>query len=140
MSKLRILFVDDSREDVEIACWQLERAGLALTPSSVCSEQELTAALQRELPDLIVSDFCMPSFDGWAALLIVQKLAPAIPFIFHSGSVDDESFREALARGAYGCVNKERADAFVKLVQDAARSVAPDECPSLLAGPTLIPG
>jgi CheY-like chemotaxis protein len=113
------LFVDDDRDDVEVACWRLSKAGIEVRPRIVESEPALRQELMQSTPDLIVSDFTMPVFDGWGALRIAKALAPDIPFVFHSGSIGPERCRTALERGAYGCVEKNHSAEFIQLVKQA---------------------
>jgi CheY-like chemotaxis protein len=117
-----ILFVDDSPEDVELAQIKLSTAGVGLAAARVCTELELLDRLGRHLPNLIVSDFSMPGFDGLAALTISLRTAPQIPFIFHSGSIGEERCRQALKRGAYGCIEKDDIESLVKLAKYAIAS------------------
>ena len=117
-----LLFVDDSEDDADIARWRLTRAGIAVRHARVCSRQELIDELNEHRPDLVISDFSMPGFDGWGALNIAQMLAPDIPFIFHSGTIGEERCRTALTRGAFGCVEKEAPADFIELVRRALTS------------------
>ena len=114
-----VVFVDDSLDDVDIACWRLAKAGIELETTLVCSQRDLIGELSQRQPLLIISDFSMPGFDGWGALQISQMLAPATPFIFHSGTIGEERCKLALARGAFGCVEKERPARFIELVKQA---------------------
>jgi CheY-like chemotaxis protein len=114
-----VVFVDDSLDDTDIARWRLAKAGIELQASVVCSEPELISELTHLCPDLIVSDFSMPGFDGWGALRVSQALAPAAPFIFHSGTIGAERCKIALSLGVYGCVEKNYSAQFVELVKKA---------------------
>ena len=120
-----VVFVDDSLDDVDIACWRLAKAGIELATTLVCSQRDLVGELGQRHPMLIISDFSMPGFDGWSALQISQTLAPAAPFIFHSGTIGEERCRIALTRGAFGCVEKEHPAQFIDLVRRALRLSEP---------------
>jgi diguanylate cyclase (GGDEF)-like protein/PAS domain S-box-containing protein len=72
----------------------------------VDNEQQFVDALRSETPDLILSDFTLPQFDGMSALRIAQELAPDIPFIFVSGTIGEERAIEALKLGATDYVLK----------------------------------
>ncbi|HEX4674578.1 MAG TPA: EAL domain-containing protein, partial [Steroidobacteraceae bacterium] len=61
----------------------------------------------RELrPHLVISDFSLPGYDGSAALSLVRREAPDVPFIFLSGTIGEERAIEALKAGAVDYVLK----------------------------------
>jgi diguanylate cyclase (GGDEF)-like protein len=66
----------------------------------------MRTALRAELPDLILSDFGLPKFDGMSALAVAISEAPNIPFIFLTGMVGEELAIEALKCGAIDYVLK----------------------------------
>ena len=65
---VNLLFIEDSRDDVQLALLALERDGLRPSWRHVATEMELREALKSSTPDAILSDFSMPEFDGLAAL------------------------------------------------------------------------
>ncbi len=97
---LRVLLIEDSESDAELAMWRLKEAGYVCTFRCAVNEIEMRAALRAELPDLILSDFSLPGFDGMSALAIARAEAPAVPFIFLSGTIGEERAIEALKCGA----------------------------------------
>src|SRR5215472_920308 len=103
---LRVLLIEDSPSDAELAMWRLKQAGYACTFECVTDEPQMRAALAAGLPDLILSDFSLPGFDGMAALAIARAVAPDVPFIFLSGTIGEERAIEALKRGAIDYVLK----------------------------------
>src|SRR5262249_11269792 len=82
------------------------RAGLRVTHRIVDTEESFTDALREFAPDVILSDFSMPGFDGMAALAIARELAPDIPFVFVSGTIGEEYAIRALKNGATDYVLK----------------------------------
>jgi PAS domain S-box-containing protein len=70
---------------------------------------------------LILADYTLPSFDGLSALKIAQQDWPQIPFIFVSGTLDEEVAIEALKIGATDYVFKTRLSRIVPSVQRALR-------------------
>jgi len=113
----RILFVEDSEEDVELCQIALQRAGVDCDILVAEDERELRDAFAGFDPDLVVSDFRLPTLNGWQALTISREVRPDIPFLFSSGAIEGERGREALARGADGYVEKGNAREFVQLVR-----------------------
>ena len=104
---VNLLFIEDSRDDVQLALLALERDGLRPSWKRVATEMELREALKSSTPDAILSDFSMPEFDGLAALEISRQFAPRVPFIFVSGTIGEERAIEAIRRGATDYVLKD---------------------------------
>src|SRR5262245_36584744 len=67
--ELRSLLVEDSPADAELCQRELRRAGLRFTARCVDTRPAFESALKDFDPDLVLSDFSMPtSFDGLMAL------------------------------------------------------------------------
>src|SRR6266403_5263258 len=116
---LRVLLIEDSQSDAELAMWRLKQAGYVCTFRCVVNELEMRAALGAELPDLILSDFSLPGFDGMTALAIARAEAPGVPFIFVSGTIGEERAIEALKCGAIDYVLKSNPKRLVPAVERA---------------------
>src|SRR5579862_974589 len=116
---LRILMVEDSTADAELAIWRLKQGGYVCAPRRVVTAADMRAALTAELPDIILSDFSLPQFDGIAALAIAREMAPDIPFIFLSGTIGEERAIEALKSGAIDYVLKGNSKRLVPAVERA---------------------
>jgi len=116
---LRVLLIEDSQSDAELAMWRLKQAGYVCAFRCVVNEIEMRAALRAELPDLILSDFSLPAFDGMSALAIARAEAPGVPFIFLSGTIGEERAIEALKCGAIDYVLKSNPKRLVPAVERA---------------------
>ena len=102
----RVLMVEDVPHEAELVVHHLERAGLRFDWRRVETEEALRAHLNEFLPDIILSDFNLPQFDGISALRIVREVAPTKPFIFVSGTIGEERAIDALHAGAADYVLK----------------------------------
>lgn len=122
--ELRVLLVEDSASDAELTMWRLKQAGYACQFQCVVNEQQMRNALRAGLPDLILSDFSLPSFDGMSALAIARAEAPAVPFIFLSGTIGEERAIEALKCGAIDYVLKSNSKRLVPAVERALEDAA----------------
>ncbi|MGQ9594582.1 MAG: response regulator [Anaerolineae bacterium] len=71
MSAARILVVDDSRLAQKMIRDRLESAGYTVVTAS--SGEEALAWLQREVPDLVISDVVMPGIDGYELCRRMRK-------------------------------------------------------------------
>jgi diguanylate cyclase (GGDEF)-like protein/PAS domain S-box-containing protein len=103
---VRVLFVEDMPAEAELELRELKRAGLRVAHRLVDTEQAFREALHGFAPDVILSDFSMPHFDGMAALSIARERLPDIPFIFVSGTIGEEYAIRALKNGATDYVLK----------------------------------
>ena len=82
------------------------------------------SALQKRRPDLILSDFSLPHFDGIRALDLAVTYAPETPFIYVSGTIGEERAIEALRRGATDYVLKTNLARLSPAVERALREAS----------------
>jgi diguanylate cyclase (GGDEF)-like protein len=103
---VRVLLTEDVAADAELELRELKRAGLRFTSLVVETEAAFVEALREFAPEVILSDFSMPGFDGMAALALSRELAPEVPFVFVSGTIGEEYAIRALHSGATDYVLK----------------------------------
>jgi CheY-like chemotaxis protein len=103
---LRILFLEDNPPDVELVERALLRSGLDFTISVTDSKNGYTRLLDEFKPDLILSDYSLPTFDALAAFTIKQEKGNDAPFIIVSG-MSDEDLRILLKKGISDYVLKD---------------------------------
>ena len=103
---LRILLLEDSIEDAELVARELKRTGMLHELLRVETQTDFLAALYEYDPQLILSDFALPQFDGLSALKLVRELRPNTPFIFVSGTLGEARAVESLKSGASDYVIK----------------------------------
>jgi diguanylate cyclase (GGDEF)-like protein len=104
--ELRLLIIEDVAAEAELAIQQLKWAGLSCTWTRVDTEAGLRTQLRELRPHVVISDFSLPGYDGSAALNLVRREAPDVPFIFLSGTIGEERAIEALKAGAVDYVLK----------------------------------
>jgi PAS domain S-box-containing protein len=118
---LRILILEDLPSDAELMAYELRQAKIAHTYRRVADREHFVAALAENWPDLILSDFHLPNFDGLEALALAQATCPDKPFIFVSGVMGEEVAIDAVQRGATDYVLKDRLSRLGPAVQRALR-------------------
>jgi diguanylate cyclase (GGDEF)-like protein/PAS domain S-box-containing protein len=104
--QLRILMVEDVEADAELAMRELKRAGMRCVGRRVDTEEGFRRELRDFRPDVILSDFSMPRFDGMEAFAIARETGTDVPFIFVSGTIGEEYAVRALKNGAIDYVLK----------------------------------
>src|SRR5262245_56366303 len=115
---VQIVLVEDNWHDAELLKATLHSAGIACTYVQAETEAEFIKALEGE-PDLIISDYTLPTFDGNMALDIARRLRPDVPFMFLSGTIGEEAAIDALLGGATDYVLKHNFSRIVPAVQRA---------------------
>jgi CheY-like chemotaxis protein len=71
---IRVLLAEDVTADAELEIRELKRAGLRVAPRIVDHPDDFAAALREFTPDVILSDFSMPGFDGMEALALARAI------------------------------------------------------------------
>ena len=124
VSALRILMVEDMPSDAEITLRELKRSGLDFEHRRVETEAELMRECVEFAPDIVLSDFALPHFDGLSALGVVRRLRPDLPFIFVSGTIGEETAIESLRGGANDYVLKTNLPRLPTAVRRALKDAA----------------
>jgi diguanylate cyclase (GGDEF)-like protein len=120
-TQLKLVVVEDSVADAELLARHLAKAGLHCAINRVQTEPEFIAALHRDKPDLILSDFSLPDFSGLRALDLAVVHAPDTPFIYVSGTIGEERAIDALRRGATDYVLKSNLSRLSSAIERALR-------------------
>jgi signal transduction histidine kinase len=97
--RLRVLHIEDSELDHELAMAHLRRGGAEVLTRRVDSEAAYRAAL-AEPWDLILSDYNVPGFSGLHALDILRDNGIKVPFILVSGEIGEDVAVAAMRNGA----------------------------------------
>ena len=117
--ELRVLLIEDSEPDAELTIRRLKAAGFNCSYRCVVNERDMRKELKACRPDLILSDFSIPGFNGMSALAIARVEAAGVPFIFLSGTIGEERAIEALKCGAIDYVLKTNPMRLVPAVERA---------------------
>lgn len=120
-NEIRILLLEDSTTDANLVRHTLGQAGFAYSLECVDTEAAFVHQLEKSPPDLILSDFSLPTIDGYTALQIAGEKCPDAPFIFVTGTLGEEVAIETLKKGATDYVLKHRLSRLVLSVHRALR-------------------
>ncbi len=101
---IRVLLVDDER----LICASLRRllgaSGFQVTEAHTVAHG--LAALERELPDLLLLDYHLPDGTGLEVLQAARRLAPTLPIVMITAHASIGGAVEAIRLGAYDYVAK----------------------------------
>lgn len=118
--QLRILILEDRPEDVQLVKRELRRGGIAFTSRHVEDREGFAAALSEFQPDLVISDYSLPDYDGLRALMLVRGRDRHLPFILLSGLIGEERTIEAFGNGVTDVILKNN---LVRLVHSVIRVI-----------------
>ncbi len=107
-NNLHILIVEDNKYDVELLLESLRKIDIDFTYNIIDNEAGFNKALINEKPDLVLSDYTLPQFDGLTALKKAKDKYPDLPFIFISGTIGELKAVETLRAGATDYVLKDQ--------------------------------
>lgn len=115
----KILFVEDLPSDTELAERELVKNSLRYESLRVDTETAYRSALADFDPDIVISDYSMPAFDGMSALLIAKEKDPFLPFIVLTGSMNEDTAVNCMKAGASDYVIKEHMSRLSFAVKEA---------------------
>src|ERR1019366_6857357 len=106
--KSKILILEDNAIDAELIERALRNAGILFSAICVDTRESFEAALNDFHPDLILSDYSLPAYNGREALEFVSSTCPETPVIMVTGALGEEAAVELLKAGAKDYVLKDK--------------------------------
>jgi CheY-like chemotaxis protein len=104
----RALVVDDSRTQAFDIRQKLLRGGFQADMAG--NGVEALAALQRQLPNIVLTDLMMPEMDGLELVTQIRRLYPGLPVVLLTAHGSEEVAVKALRSGAASYVPKKNLD------------------------------
>jgi PAS domain S-box-containing protein len=116
---IKILIIENSASDIEFIQYELKKSGINYIFEIVQNEADYINALENFTPDIILSDYALPTFDGHTAFEIRKQIAPETPFIFVSGTIGEERSVEYIKNGLTDYVLKDKLFTLIVKVKRA---------------------
>lgn len=107
---LRVLLVENSEADAELAVNALKKHGYRPQVDLVVSPREFTDQLSKAPYDVVLSDFELPEWTGLDVLELLESLQQDTPFILVAGALNDTLAAEFIDKGADDYVLKSQLD------------------------------
>ena len=120
-SPLRLLLVEDSQDDTELLIRTLNRAGYEPDYERVESEKAMSSALGRRRWDIVIVDYSMPQFSGYAAIKLLNEHDCDVPCIMVSGCVNDDLGTIAMKSGAHDYLMKDNLERLGAVIERELR-------------------
>lgn len=106
---LKILILEDDALDFELNKAQLLQLNEYECHTLWVKERaSYLNAIEEFCPDIILSDYNLPQYNGLAALKDLQATKSVIPFIFVTGTLNEETAASTIKNGAWDYVVKDR--------------------------------
>ena len=104
----RILSIEDNPDDAFLLLHSLKASFPRAECTQVSGKAELLDLISGDYhPDIILSDWSLPQFNGLAALEMLRSRGIDVPFIIVSGKIGEETAIAAIRQGVYDYVLKD---------------------------------
>ncbi|RYZ81557.1 MAG: response regulator, partial [Moraxellaceae bacterium] len=104
MSQARVLLVDDDPNMLTLYSYRLQACNCITTTAQ--SGAEALEALNKELPDLVITDLRMESMDGLALFDRIQAQWPSLPVIIFTAQGSIREAVNATQKGVFSFLTK----------------------------------
>lgn len=121
IEKYKILILEDNKADAELIQRELIKTGKTIVFKVIETREDFEFSLEDFKPDLILSDYQLPAYDGLTAFYHKQKKSPEIPFILISGAISEENAVELLKNGVTDYIWKNNLNVLIPKVNRALR-------------------
>jgi diguanylate cyclase (GGDEF)-like protein/PAS domain S-box-containing protein len=118
---LRLLIVDDSPDDAELAVATLRKAGYMLKNQRVQDLASMQAALDKGAWDVVLSEYTLTHFGASMAIDLVKQAHLDIPFIVFSHNIRDPDIIKIMRNGAHDVVMKNQVARLAPAVERELR-------------------
>ena len=106
-TQIKVLLVEDLPSDALLVLREIKKNDIEILSHTVDSQEEYVAELREFQPDIILSDYNLPTFNGMKALCLRKEIAPHTPFILVTGTNNEETAVECMKAGADDYIIKE---------------------------------
>ncbi len=104
---LRILLVEDLGTDVELIRRHIQKIVEDPVIKVVDNLDDCNTALHTFIPDVVISDYNLPTCNGLEILELTKSVDDSIPFIFLTGAIENEELAaNTILSGASGFILK----------------------------------
>lgn len=123
-TKLRILLIEDYKTDAELIEIQIKSFVENFEIKIVDNLPDFTRELQSFVPDVILSDYNLPTCTGLDILEEAKAHDPNIPFIFITGTIDDDEMAaNTILSGASGFILKKHMNTLAEKLEPLFKQV-----------------
>ena len=105
---IKVFILEDLKTDQYLIKRQITKFAPDAVFTIASSGKEFKEKLAWGVPDIILSDYQLPDYNGLEALLFVREKIPHIPFVFVTGLLNnEETVADTILEGAAGYILKD---------------------------------
>ncbi len=100
LKKIKILFLEDNPDDVELELYELQKGGFDVMYSVARNQKEFFQNLNDFDSDIIIADYSLPDITGFEAIHICKEEKIDAPVILITGMGNEQVVVDSLREGA----------------------------------------
>lgn len=104
--KLRVFFLEDNPDDVELEIYELQKTGVKITYDVAKNRKTFFEKLPAFDPDIILADYSLPDINGIEAIELCKQMNVDVPVIFITGEGNEQIAVDSLRLGAIDYIIK----------------------------------
>lgn len=120
---IKVLIVEDRRDDAEVMLLALEAANFDVTWQRVETAEDYRRHLSPEL-DVVLADYTLPQFSALIALELLKQTGWDVPLIVVTGTVSEEMAVACMKQGAADYLLKDRLSRLGEAIRQALKQRA----------------
>jgi DNA-binding NtrC family response regulator len=121
---LRILLVEDDKADADHTIKSIHNIVERPQVKVVDVLKDFSEQLQIFIPDVIISNYNLPTCNGLEILELTMSIDPSIPFIFLTGDIDDEELAaNTILAGTTGFILKKDMDRMEEKIRPLLKKI-----------------
>ncbi|MCC9167227.1 PAS domain-containing response regulator [Pontibacter harenae] len=120
-TELKVLILGHNSDDIFLLLDVLKKSSLKYVTEIVQTKEEFENALYSFRPDIVLSDYSLPSFDVVTAFKLKQEVCIETPFIVVSDPIGEENAIELIKLGVTDFVLRENIHQVVPKIQRALK-------------------
>jgi signal transduction histidine kinase/ActR/RegA family two-component response regulator len=124
MNRLRVLSLIQNEQDYDLLRSALAQEGIDGDLVDVRTRGEFEAALANQSPELILAGFNVPDCDAMTALHLARERLPEVPFLFLTGTPEEERAVEPARNDVTDYVPKQHLERLAPAVRRAVQGRA----------------
>ena len=106
-SEYKFLILEDVKTDAELIMDQIKDAEIVCNFECTDNEIDFKRLIDEFKPDLVLSDYSLPTYDGMSALSYVLNHSPDLPVIIVTGFINEETAVDCMKEGAADYILKD---------------------------------